>query len=304
MLPPLALAAALGLRGPPGRLLVPMGLSAGGNTVTLGRAAAEAVQTAPVASDALAAGRRFGTWLRAQSAPPRFAVVHAFSTHNLLLRYWLAASGLDPDRDISTVVIPPEQIEPALAEGRIAGFCAGAPWGEHAAQRGSGQVCTRHLGNLGRPSGKVPGGCRSMGGGKSRTLPGPVARPACGAAPMRAAGSKRVDRFIAGRTADGAANRGQSRLPPGRSGCGADPLPRRRSMVSLAFAGRMVPGPDAPLGLAGSPISRSSRPPRACTVLICWLPPRRLRGCPGPPGSARAKALTTQTGPRRDCLCR
>ena len=83
---------------------------------------------------------RFGTWLRAQPAPPRFAVVHAFSTHNFLLRYWLAASGLDPDRDIGAVVIPPEQVEQTLADGNIAGFCAGAPWGELAAQRGSGRV--------------------------------------------------------------------------------------------------------------------------------------------------------------------
>lgn len=140
MLPPLALATALGLRGPPGRVLVPMGLSAGGNTVTIGRAAAEAVLQGLAPSDALAAGRGFGAWLRAQPAPPRFAVVHAFSTHNLLLRYWLAASGLDPDHDIHAVVVPPEQVEPALAEGRIAGFCAGAPWGEQAAQRGSGRV--------------------------------------------------------------------------------------------------------------------------------------------------------------------
>lgn len=140
MLPPLALAAALGLRGPPGSLLVPMTLSAGGNTVTLGRCAAEAVLDACAPLDALTAGRRLGAWLRAQPTPPRFGVVHAFSTHNLLLRYWLAASGLDPDRDISAVVIPPEQVEAALAEERIAGFCAGAPWGALASERGSGRV--------------------------------------------------------------------------------------------------------------------------------------------------------------------
>jgi two-component system, oxyanion-binding sensor len=140
MLPPLALAAALGLRGSPARLLVPMGLSAGGNTVTIGGAAARAVFDGPAPADALEAGRRFGVWLRAQPVPPRFAVVHAFSTHNLLLRYWLAASGLDPDRDIRTVVLPPEQVEESLAEGRIVGFCAGAPWGELAAERGSGRV--------------------------------------------------------------------------------------------------------------------------------------------------------------------
>jgi len=140
MLPPLALAASLGLRGPPSRLWVPMNLSAGGNAIAVSRAAAHDMRVASALPDALAAGRRFGAWLRAQRSPPRFAVVHAFSTHNLLLRYWLAVSGLDPDRDISSVVIPPEAVERALATGEIAGFCAGAPWGALAAERGSGQV--------------------------------------------------------------------------------------------------------------------------------------------------------------------
>jgi len=141
MLPPLALAAALGLRGAPAGLLVPMGLSGGGNTVTVRREAADAIASPNGPDDALARGRRLGQWLRAQRSPPRFAVVHAFSTHNLLLRYWLAACGVDPDRDIETVVIPPEHVEAALAQGQIAGFCAGAPWGELAEQNGSG----RHL---------------------------------------------------------------------------------------------------------------------------------------------------------------
>ncbi|HUB10878.1 MAG TPA: CmpA/NrtA family ABC transporter substrate-binding protein [Acetobacteraceae bacterium] len=141
MLPPLALAAALGLRGPPARLLVPMGLSGGGNTITVRREVADAIAGSAAPQGAMAKGRALGEWLHAQPAPPRFAVVHAFSTHNLLLRYWLAASGVDPDRDIATVVIAPEQVEAALADGRIVGFCAGAPWGELAERNGSG----RHL---------------------------------------------------------------------------------------------------------------------------------------------------------------
>jgi NitT/TauT family transport system ATP-binding protein/nitrate/nitrite transport system substrate-binding protein len=135
MLPPLALAACAGLRGAPASLVVPMSLSQGGNAI--------------VASNAVIAGLTEGgdpprlrllEWLRAQPAKPRFAVVHAFSTHNLLLRYWLASGGADPDRDIETVVIPPDDVMDALAAGTIAGFCAGAPWGD-AAQAGEiGQI--------------------------------------------------------------------------------------------------------------------------------------------------------------------
>ena len=135
MLPPLVLASTMGLRGPAVRLIVPMGLSQGGNTIVLGGEAIEGVW--PVhCRPAL------GWWpgWRARTARPRIAVVHQYSTHNLLLRYWLALTGVDPDRDIETVVVPPEQVVAALANGQIAGFCAGAPWGMAAELAGVGNV--------------------------------------------------------------------------------------------------------------------------------------------------------------------
>ena len=46
----------------------------------------------------------------------------------------------DPERHIETVVIPPEQVAVALADGRIEGFCAGAPWGEVAQDAGAGRI--------------------------------------------------------------------------------------------------------------------------------------------------------------------
>lgn len=135
MLPPLALAACAGLRGPKARLVVPMSLSQGGN----------AIVTSVEAAASLALGGEtprppLHEWLRGQKTKPKFAVVHAFSTHNLLLRYWLASGGADPDRDIETVVIPPESVVDALAKGTIAGFCAGAPWGDVAERQGAGRI--------------------------------------------------------------------------------------------------------------------------------------------------------------------
>lgn len=135
MLPPLALAACAGLRGPKARLVVPMSLSQGGNTIVLSN------HTSDRLSEAGAASRpNLLEWLKTSQSKPRFAVVHAFSTHNLLLRYWLATGGADPDRDIETVVIPPESVVAALAEDSIAGFCAGAPWGEVAERQMAGRI--------------------------------------------------------------------------------------------------------------------------------------------------------------------
>jgi two-component system, oxyanion-binding sensor len=138
ILMPLALAAAAGLRGPRTALVVPMGISQGGNAVVLRNDVAAALGHAPMT--AYAAGQAFAAWLREQPTPPRFAVVHAFSTHNLLFRDWLAMSGLDPDRAVDTVVVPPQRVTQSLADGEIIGFCAGAPWGDHAAALGAGRV--------------------------------------------------------------------------------------------------------------------------------------------------------------------
>ncbi len=138
MLPPLALAAFAGLRGPRTRLVVPMALSEGGNSVVLAPEAAMA--TAGGAATPAQIAWRFRAWVRLQAAPPLLAVVHAFSTHALLLRDWLASGGVDPDRDVELVAIPPAEVVDALAAGRIAGFCAGAPWGDEAVLRGTGDV--------------------------------------------------------------------------------------------------------------------------------------------------------------------
>ncbi len=131
IMPPLAFAVQLGMRGAAQPLWIPWMLSAGGNTVTLGPALAR--ETEAHAGSTAAA---LASCLRAR--PRTLGVVHAYSTHNLLLRYWLAAAGVVPGRDVRLTVVPPAQAVEALAAGQIDGFCAGAPWGEVARRAGAG----------------------------------------------------------------------------------------------------------------------------------------------------------------------
>ena len=146
MLPPLALALHLGLSGgaSPEGVIVPATLSLNGNTITLAeRWIAAITDNEPSILGRLSAletGRRFAAVLRRSRERPRLSVVHTFSTHNLLLRYWLATAGIDPERDVTFSVVPPAETRAALGEGRIDGFCAGAPWGEVAARAGLGQA--------------------------------------------------------------------------------------------------------------------------------------------------------------------
>jgi len=57
-----------------------------------------------------------------------FGVVHAYSSHSLLLRQWLRTYRIEPDRDVRIVVVPPAQVHANLKAGHLDGYCVGEPW--------------------------------------------------------------------------------------------------------------------------------------------------------------------------------
>jgi nitrate/nitrite transport system substrate-binding protein len=73
-------------------------------------------------------------------APLHFATVYPCSSHNYLLRYWLASAGIDPDRDVSLTVVPPPAMVEYLRRGLIDGYCVGEPWNSRAVEEGLGRV--------------------------------------------------------------------------------------------------------------------------------------------------------------------
>jgi two-component system, oxyanion-binding sensor len=77
---------------------------------------------------------------KAQSplSPLTFGVVYGFSSHHLLLREWLRRGGIDPDRDVRIVIVPPAQMFRNLEAGTIDGYCAGEPWNSLAVRSGAG----------------------------------------------------------------------------------------------------------------------------------------------------------------------
>ncbi|MBE9002938.1 MULTISPECIES: nitrate ABC transporter ATP-binding protein [unclassified Nostoc] len=72
-------------------------------------------------------------------------VVHPTSMLNLILRYWLAAGDIDPDRDVSLRVIPPMEMVSQLKAGNIDGYCAGEPWNYLAVHQDLGFVAATAL---------------------------------------------------------------------------------------------------------------------------------------------------------------
>jgi NitT/TauT family transport system ATP-binding protein/nitrate/nitrite transport system substrate-binding protein len=136
IIPPLAFAIELGLRGVSQRLVIPCTISTGGNTVTLGSALAARLRE-KAEKDGLSLPQALAACLTGER-PVTLGVVHAYSTHNLLLRYWLATAGIHAGREVQLSVVPPARAVETLASGQIAGFCAGAPWGEIAVRQGTG----------------------------------------------------------------------------------------------------------------------------------------------------------------------
>lgn len=67
-----------------------------------------------------------------------FGMVFPSSSHHFLLRQWLHSAGIDPDRDVRIVVVPPQQVFRNLQAGTIDGYCAGEPWNTLAVQAGIG----------------------------------------------------------------------------------------------------------------------------------------------------------------------
>ena len=65
-------------------------------------------------------------------------VVYPFSSHNFVLRAWLKAAAIDPDRDVRIVVVPPPQMVINLKAGHLDGFCVGEPWNSVAVQSAGG----------------------------------------------------------------------------------------------------------------------------------------------------------------------
>ncbi len=66
------------------------------------------------------------------------AVTFPGGTHDLWMRYWLAANGVDPDKDVATIVVPPPQMVANMKAGNMQAFCVGEPWNARLVEQQSG----------------------------------------------------------------------------------------------------------------------------------------------------------------------
>jgi two-component system, oxyanion-binding sensor len=147
MLAPLPIAQNLGLSPLAAEMIAPFALGLGGNAITVSLTMWEDFTDAEaINGDAKRAGLALSdlvTRRKARGLPPlTFAVVHNFSAHAYELRYWLAASGIDPQRDVAITIAPPGLMPDALGTGVVDGYCVGEPWNSFAVAKGVGRILT------------------------------------------------------------------------------------------------------------------------------------------------------------------
>ena len=143
MVAPLAIATTLGRGRPAQPLSVPFVLGLNGNAITLRRDLATRVGTPGALGDPARIGAALAIVAAERKSagnPLRFGVVHRYSSHNYMLRYWLAACGIRPDEDVEIVTVPPPFCADALEAGEVDGICVGEPWNSVAVERGAGDI--------------------------------------------------------------------------------------------------------------------------------------------------------------------
>ncbi|QQN75573.1 ABC transporter substrate-binding protein [Croceicoccus sp. YJ47] len=143
LLAPLAIATTLG-RGRPARpIAAPFVLGLNGNAITFRTDLADAVWPQPGLGEPAQLGAALAEVALercAQGRPLRFGVVHRHSSHNYMLRYWLSACGIRPDKVVEIVTIAPPFSADSLANGEIDASCVGEPWNSVAVERGAGRI--------------------------------------------------------------------------------------------------------------------------------------------------------------------
>jgi nitrate/nitrite transport system substrate-binding protein len=126
-------ASTMGLLGSPVKpMVVPWMINRNGQAITLNNKLKRmGVKTPkdlkPVVDQARTAGN-----------PMTFAMTFPPGTHAMWLRYWLGSGGINPDKDVNLVTIPPPQMVANMKVDKMDGCCVGEPWNARAISDGVG----------------------------------------------------------------------------------------------------------------------------------------------------------------------
>ena len=127
MLIGMPIASTMGLLGSAKKPMVfPWILNRNGQAITLKSEFLGKVQEDPKAL------KPFVEKAKALGEPMTFAMTFPPGTHAMWMRYYLGAGGINPDKDVNLITIPPPQMVANMKVGKMDGFCVGEPWNARA----------------------------------------------------------------------------------------------------------------------------------------------------------------------------
>ncbi len=127
MLIGMPLASTMGLAGSPKKpMIIPWLMNRNGQAISLktewkGKVGADPKAIKPFVEQAIKLGE-----------PLTFAMTFPPGTHAMWMRYYLGAGGINPDKDVSLITVPPPQMVANMKIGKMDGFCVGEPWNARA----------------------------------------------------------------------------------------------------------------------------------------------------------------------------
>jgi nitrate/nitrite transport system substrate-binding protein len=127
MLLGMPIASSMGLLGSPKKpMIIPWLLNRNGQAISLkaewkGKVGGDPKALKPMVDKGKALGE-----------PLSFAMTFPPGTHAMWTRYYLGAGGINPDKDVALITIPPAQMVANMKIGKMDGFCVGEPWNARA----------------------------------------------------------------------------------------------------------------------------------------------------------------------------
>ncbi len=113
----------MGIGGPKKDMNILMSLNHNGQAITLSR---------KLFDKGVKDGASLSALIKKEKAEYTFAQTFPTGTHAMWLYYWLATYGIDPFKEVKTIVVPPPQMVANMRVGNMDGFCVGEPWGNRA----------------------------------------------------------------------------------------------------------------------------------------------------------------------------
>ncbi len=140
MLASMPLASGLGIGSSKAKIQASFTVSQNGNGITVSNSLYQLMSHSAMSLQDMREGDALKSAIRKLNRTLKFAMVYPYSSHHYQLRDWLNRAGINPDKDVQLIVVPPTKMMDYLKSEEIDGYCVGEPWNSLAMEQGIGHM--------------------------------------------------------------------------------------------------------------------------------------------------------------------